>query len=738
MAIPTSSSPGSATDAQTNSPAAPIDVAAAVSELAAKASSRDEFLQWVAAHLGEWMKSPLVAVQDTTWGQPRMLIRDENLARGIDREQIRHLLETSTPSVTSTTIACDPAAAGIVMAGAEAGTCGGLSAELMPEPIRCSLLVVQPYERDATEILPAMRMLASTGDAVRASRFHIESRPSTGEENHETTQTNALVPVSDGATRDTSMLPIGEFDRDMPIRASLRRFHGSLDPTTTAYTIASELPRLLSCDRAVVLTSVSRRRKNRRYRVTAISGSSVVDRRSPLVRTMNALADRLAILGEPVVLPPPVEPGLTQDEKSKVHDKRVDELPPQVVEALEDYLDESGVLSVTVLPIFAARPSRPDAALQQVANERFDTGSETASRDESSPIAMLMLETFSGESSGLTSAMTEVCQEASTALGNAIRYNDVFVLPMRRPLAGMTQAAIRNWSIVIILFLAGLAAASWFIRVDHTVVATGVARPVERRAVFATVDGVVDLMHVRDGQRVETGDVLVSLENAEIARETQSLSGQLATATEKLASLRAMQLAANDDPRRAAQTAIEQATLESEIRTIGRRLKINASMQEDLTIRAPISGVIVGWRLDEKLRSRPVSRGDRLFAIVAPEGEWELDLKLPEDNAGEVMRIHHGGKKLPVRFAIASQPTQTYDAVVAQIGGVARRRADATNVVDVVASVLPDSNGPLRQDGFRGDVDVTAKIVCSPRRLIDSLSDELVAWWHRHVLFRFR
>ena len=132
-----------------------------------------------------------------------------------------------------------------------------------------------------------------------------------------------------------------------------------------------------------------------------------------------------------------------------------------------------------------------------------------------------------------------------------------------------------------------------------------------------------------------------------------------------------------------------------------------------------------------------------MFAVVATDGPWELDLKLDESKAGEVMQLVQSGQTLPVRFAIASQPTRTYQAVVTEIGGVARRRADASNVVDVVARVQrseeqSDGNVPLTAEGFRGDVDVTAKLVCAPRRLIDSLSDELVAWVHRNILFRFR
>lgn len=742
--------------------AASIDIATEVQRLADVSGGREEFLQRVSAFLGESLQAALVAVHDSPWPQPRMLVRDERIAGGIDRDHVHALLDSSVAPVSSSTIACDPVAGGMVMAGADSIVCGSMSTELFPAPHRCSLLVIESGPRNASEMLPAMRTLTAVSSAARATRFH-HAGDATDTDSHDRVAPAAmgnLVDLKKADDRSAALMDSSGLDQNVRVRASLRRFHGSLDPTATSYTIASELPHLLLCDRAAVLIARPRRGNRRKYRVTAISGSSVVDRRSPLIRTMSRFADRVSIIGEPIVLPPPGEcpvddptheaknrqvPGDSSKNDAMAvtrtpaeHAGHLSDLPPQIVDVLEEYLDESGVLSVTVLPIFDPATASDSSQVADASVDSSVSGMATNRKDADAPIAIVLLETFSGEPTGITPGMIEIGKEAATAIGNSLRYDDVFALPIRRPLAGLSRAAVRNWMFAMMILVAGLVIASWFIRVDHTVVATGVARPVERRAVFAPVDGVVDEILVRDGQEVAEGDVLVRLENSEIARESQSLAGQLATATEKLASLRAMRLAGEDGPREVAQSVIEQGALESEIRTIGRRIEINEALKEELVIRAAIAGVVVGWRLDEKLRSRPVSRGDRLFALVAPDGQWELDLKLEESNAGEIMKLHHQGDSLPVRFAIASQPTQTYHAAVSQIGGVARRRADSLNVVDVVASVASDADGPLQRDGFRGDIDVTAKIVCPPRRLIDSLSDGLVAWWHRHILFRFR
>ncbi|MFG0254071.1 MAG: biotin/lipoyl-binding protein, partial [Rhodopirellula sp. JB053] len=664
------------------------------------------------------------------------LVREETVAVGIDRDQIRSILDSATSAVSSISVHSDLASSGIVMPGGEARACGGLSVELLPGQQRCCLAVVQSDQRNAAQMLPAMKTLSNISAASQATRFHdsAASLEPDGEDPTANSDENALVDLahSAGDKGANAITTARELDRNMQVRAALRRFHDSLDPTATAYTIASELPRLLSCDRAVVLSAVRRNLRRPRYRVTAISGSSVVDRRAPLVRSMNRLAEKVAVLGEPIVLPPTGagDPGLSPDS----------DLPPQIEDALEEYLDESGVLSVTVLPIYERAASKDITkdghSLDNDAESAVNAGVNTAS--DRAPLSILLLETFSAEPHGISRGLVEVGKEAATAISNSRRYDEVFALPVRRPLAGLARATVRNWLIAMVLLVGAAAVAGWMIRVDHTVVATGVARPAQRQAVFSSVEGVVKEVLVRDGQSVSSGDVLVRLENAELTREAESLSGQLATSTQKLASLRAMQLVGDNDPRATAENAIEQGALENEIHTIGRRLEINAAMRDDLDIVAPIDGVVVGWRLDEKLRSRPINRGDRLFALVAVDGAWELDLNLDETKSGEVMTLHQCGESLPVRFAAASQPTETFHAEVSRIGGVARRRSDAVNVVDVVASVESESTPSLHRDGFHGDIDVTAKIVCPQRRLIDSLSDDLIAWFHRNVLFRFR
>lgn len=681
-----------------------------VEKIASESCDQADFLHRLAMHLGKTFSAAVVAVQDASFPQPRMLVRNDSVAAALDRDRLKEQINAVSPSVASFEIEWNhsPQRDGVAVSRSTA-----LGVELLPAPQFAKMLIIQGSKLSAGEVLTAMKFI---GDIAVAARQTMVAEEAESEDQLSSGQT---LSVPDAGPRSIA----NAFDSSQCIRSALRAFHTDLDPTATAYRIASELPRLLPCERAVVVLAKSPGARRPRFRVAAISGSSVIDRRAPLVRSMNELADAVSVLKRPIILPPSADSDSVDPAA----------LSPQLVPPLETYLDESGVLSVTMIPLFEFAASTAAAAGATSSEDSDDDAREKQHRS-SMPVAMLMLETFSGEpATSITPAMIEIAEESSSAISNANRYASVFALPVRRPAAAATRRATQNWIWAGMTLLATALMAGWFIRVDHHVVATGLARPAIRQAIFAEIDGVVDELMVKDGDTVRRGDVLIQLDNAELTREAEALSGQLITATQKLSSIRAMLLAATNDARDSAQSILEQQTLENQIESLNKRFEINREMKGMLSVRAPFGGQVVGWRLDERLKDRPVARGDRLLAVVQLDGPWELDLKLEETRVGEVIDRYAAGQKLPVHFAIETRPTETFEARLSEIGGVARKRSDGRNMVDLVAEIET-----IPQDGFRGDAQVTAKIVCGRRRYWSSAMDDVVAWFHRNVLFRFR
>ena len=158
----------------------------------------------------------------------------------------------------------------------------------------------------------------------------------------------------------------------------------ALDPRETAYTIANEGRRLIECDRVSVAI-----RKGNKCAIEAISGQDVFDKRSNTVRLLGKLATAVVATGDAVWYT-----GDTRD------------LPPQVEDAVQEYVDEAHSKTVAVLPLRAAR-RRTRKTIRR-------SGPRPTSRS-----AALIVEQIedSRVPASLVQRVDVVCRHSSTALG---------------------------------------------------------------------------------------------------------------------------------------------------------------------------------------------------------------------------------------------------------------------------------------------------------------------------------
>src|SRR5262249_47733163 len=125
--------------------------------------------------------------------------------------------------------------------------------------------------------------------------------------------------------------------RDLGDRSSLwaqadqfsRQVHESLDVRETCYTIVNEGRRLLGCDRVTVAIL-----RQGNCPVEAVSGQDPMEARSNVVTLLGKLATRVVKSGEPLW-----------------YGGSTEELPPQIEEAIEDYVDQSYTKSLAVIPL---------------------------------------------------------------------------------------------------------------------------------------------------------------------------------------------------------------------------------------------------------------------------------------------------------------------------------------------------------------------------------------------------
>jgi GAF domain-containing protein len=130
-----------------------------------------------------------------------------------------------------------------------------------------------------------------------------------------------------------------EVDAQQAALSQVERFsravHESLDPIATAFVLANEARRIIGCDRVSVLV-----KRGRTLRLEAVSGQESVERRASAVQAIETLVRVVAKAGEPLW-----------------HPDASRELPPQIEEELEHYIDESHATALAILPLAKPRPT---------------------------------------------------------------------------------------------------------------------------------------------------------------------------------------------------------------------------------------------------------------------------------------------------------------------------------------------------------------------------------------------
>lgn len=658
-----------------------------VVQLANSSSNRSEFLKALAADFRSQFNVAIVAIQASHWPSPIMLVTDDLLSEQIQRDAIRELLASATANPIACEVPID------TLNGEDSAR--GLRIELTSIPERSSVLLIYPNRQrpTAVEQIQDLKDLSQYAETTRSI--------------------GPLIPVGD----DTDSMPVEtgliqpQTNTLMRNRDSLRLFHLDLDLNSTSYRIANETRQLLGCDRTTVLVP-----HHSRYQVKAVSGVSVVDRRSNSIRSLEHLTDAAIVMGRPMVMP--------TDEP----------LPPQIQDRLDEYLDESGVMSAVMLPLYG--PESEDA--EGIEATQIDPFNGTGD-----VVGVMMLEYFSGQvPATIGPSMKLIAGEATLALGNALEHKQVFGLGLWKSVGRLLQSSRMPLIVGGLLVCAGLLAASLVYQIEHYVIATGSLEPTERREVFASVDGIVKELLVHDGDVVQKGEVLLQLENAELENRAETLTGEIQTTSQRLAAIRAVRLSESMDANQSSRMALEERQLASELANLRSQQKIVQTQQEALTITSPIAGTVVGWQLDRRLGDRPVARGNTLVSIADHEGPWSLRLTVPDHNAGPILEAADEQPELEVHFAVATLPESSFLGSLRAIGTASRLNEMGEHVIDVQADVLESVDDEADLDEFIANqmkigADVTAKVHCGQRSVLRSWFSDVFDFVHRNVLFYF-
>jgi macrolide-specific efflux system membrane fusion protein len=246
---------------------------------------------------------------------------------------------------------------------------------------------------------------------------------------------------------------------------------------------------------------------------------------------------------------------------------------------------------------------------------------------------------------------------------------------------------------------------------DAVVKATGVVRPVvgAEVKVGSQASGVVERLHVREGDRVERGQLLAELDRRELlARRDQAAAvlesarasaAQAAREQARARRLAAAQVLAQSDLERAEGGA---AVAEASVAEAAARLALSQVQLAQARITAPISGVVASVATEEG-ETVSATLAAPTFVTIVDLDRLELWAYVDETDIG---RIALGQA---ASFGVDAYPDRTFEGTVTAIHPRAEIR---DNVVDYVVVVR---FAPPRDASLRPEMTAAVRIVLARR-----------------------
>ena len=192
--------------------------------------------------------------------------------------------------------------------------------------------------------------------------------------------------------------------------------------------------------------------------------------------------------------------------------------------------------------------------------------------------------------------------------------------------------------------LAGLLIGAALVEGDFQITADAVLEGRMQRVVAAPIEGFLLSASVRAGDTVRQGDVMATLDDAELQLQLNKLNGQLQKARREYREA----LSINDLVKlRVTSAQIDQSNAEMEL----------ARQQlQKIALTAPFDSIVIDGDLSQKLGS-PVERGDTLFKIAPLEG-YRIILKVDERF---ISYVNMGQKGI---LALSSMPDRNFKLTV--------------------------------------------------------------------------
>jgi multidrug efflux pump subunit AcrA (membrane-fusion protein) len=499
------------------------------------------------------------------------------------------------------------------------------------------------------------------------------------------------------------------------------QIHASLDLKETAYAVANDGKRLVGSDRLSVAMKIGGR-----VMVEAVSGQEIVEQRANLIRELTRLCKAVIRSGEDLV-----------------YTGNTEGFSPDIRDALEFYVDESGSKAVVITLLH-----KPDAE---------QPGDDTKKAKEKVPFGCLVAEQIGDEMAPTdTHARTEVVsRHASTALWNAQEHDKIFMLPVLKVM-GSPWRFFRGRTLAKILGVIGallaLILCLTFVPWKLTIEGRGSLLPEKRQITYAPVAGIVVDVPVDNGQLVKKGDLLARLYSPELEKEKKKLLAEMQAGLTQsnYLSIQVDKARTSGNEQEEKQLAGQLAEAKIKAASAKEQIAIIDEQFDSMIIRSPQDGIVTTWEVKKNLQGRPVEIGQELVAVAATEGEWVLEVDVPDDDMGPVLRAREKleqeikeGKKDPsatlsAYFVTMTDPEHRYPGFVRRVAAKAET-VESKHVVKVTVGFSDNVRNDYlhRNHELRPGAEVRARVDCGQARLAYVLLRDVVQVFYETVLFRW-
>ncbi len=479
--------------------------------------------------------------------------------------------------------------------------------------------------------------------------------------------------------------------------------HRSIDFKETAYSIANEARRLLKCDRVSVA-----KWNGSRCKVIAISSQDKFDNRANVVKKLGKIATASVSADAPFWIL-----GDTEG------------IAPEVARKINDYLDEAHSRTLAVLPLFAKPPETPDL--------------EMKSRRKKKPkkLGALIIEYFDQDvtENAIEEDTKLIVGQSQLALENARKHGEIFLLPIWKRLGWLQKVLFQDHfakTMTGLVALALLTAAMLFWPMNLEMKIDGVMQPTDRRTIFAQTEGIVEKVHVGNRANVNEGDLLLELRSPDLELQIKDIEGRLITLDQQIRSSEYQLAKGFNDPAEMQEVTSTLQLYEKRKANLIAQQELIEMKKKRLNIYAPIDGTVVTWDAKRRLPGLPVTANQALLAVDKLDGDWQLELKVPQNKIGYINRaiIESEDEPLDVSFIIETNPNLRLNAQLTDLASRAEASDEGIPEFRATAKANPEQLNELRPGAG-----VTARVACGEVKLWYWCFYQVYDWVRTKVLF---